>query len=377
MAESLFTTTPAGGFNDGSPGITTSTTMKFAVSGTITHVRWYVVNPFNGGTWTGLVWEVTGTDAGGAGTGTLITSEVAGSTPTVDSWNTIALTSPVTVDANTLYRIGMHNDSRYCLTNSAFDGVDITNGNITAHRNGADPLGNGWAIRQGAFIVSATTTAYPTAVGTSAAYFVDVLFEPDAVAGDAIAPSGIAAGVALGEPSLADTSMLVAPSGIAAAAALGEPSLADTSMAIAPAGIAVTVAVGQPSLSPMTIAPSGIAVPVALGEPAAAQDFTIAPSGIAVPVSLGAPAVHEVVPGFAAAPSGLAIGVALGAPSLLFREAPGSWETLGSIVREARVDAERNAERERNPIDCPEHGWPLDVGPGGVKHCLFGGHVVR
>src|SRR6188508_2968048 len=128
MAESLFTSQiPAGGFNDGSPGITTSTTLKFAVAGTIDKIRWYVVNPFNGGTWTGLVWEVTGTDAGGAGTGTLLNAggDAAGFTPTVDAWNETTLASPISVVANKLYRVGMHNDSRYCLTNSFFDGVDL------------------------------------------------------------------------------------------------------------------------------------------------------------------------------------------------------------------------------------------------------------
>lgn len=54
----------------------------------------------------------------------------------------------------------------------------------------------------------------------------------------------------------------------------------------------------------------------------------------------------------------------------------GSWETLSGIVREARADQERNAERETNPVDCPEHGWPLDIGPDGERHCKFGGHVV-
>lgn len=182
MSQSLFTSQiPTGGFNDGSPGITTSTTMKFAVAGTITAIRFYVVNPFNGGTWTGLAWEVTNTDAGGAGAGTLLGNKAFSGTPTVDAWNLIVLDTPISVVTNKLYRIGMHNDSRYCLTNNFFNGVDLINGDITAFRSGADPLGNGWSIFQGAFVISATTTAYPTQVsGTPAAYFVDVVFEPSA-----------------------------------------------------------------------------------------------------------------------------------------------------------------------------------------------------
>lgn len=53
-----------------------------------------------------------------------------------------------------------------------------------------------------------------------------------------------------------------------------------------------------------------------------------------------------------------------------------SWEQLSGIVREAQADHEVNAERKANPVDCPEHGWRLDIGPDGTKHCLFGGHTV-
>jgi hypothetical protein len=110
----------------------------------------------------------------------------------------------------------------------------------------------------------------------------------------------------------------------------------------------------------------------ALDVPAAGQ--TIEPDGIAVPVTLGSPTVAMVFEG-TVAPSGIAVPVALGSPTLVFTEgpppAPGSWDTLSGIVREARADHARNQERIANPIDCPEHGWPLDG-----RHCLFGGHVV-
>jgi hypothetical protein len=57
-------------------------------------------------------------------------------------------------------------------------------------------------------------------------------------------------------------------------------------------------------------------------------------------------------------------------------ESGGSWETLRGIVAEARADHARNQERIQNPIDCPEHQWPLEQGPDGVLHCKFGGHTV-
>jgi hypothetical protein len=105
----------------------------------------------------------------------------------------------------------------------------------------------------------------------------------------------------------------------------------------------------------------------------------IAPAGIAVPVALGSPTLAMVFEG-TVTPAGIAVPVTPGSPVLAFTEGPpppaGSWDTLSGFVREARADHARNQERLANPIDCPEHGWPLQNGPDGARHCLFGGHVV-
>lgn len=120
------------------------------------------------------------------------------------------------------------------------------------------------------------------------------------------------------------------------------------------------------------VTPDGIAVPLAVGEPTVSQALTVTPDGIAVPVTLGSPTLAQAL---TVTPGGIAVSVAVGTPTLTFSDAvppaPGSWDTLSGIVREARSDHERNQERIANPIDCPDHGWPLNG-----RHCLFGGHVV-
>lgn len=54
-----------------------------------------------------------------------------------------------------------------------------------------------------------------------------------------------------------------------------------------------------------------------------------------------------------------------------------SWEQLLGIRDQQRDDAEFNRQRRAEPPACPEHGWPLDEGPGGQYHCTFGGHIVH
>lgn len=374
MAESLFTTElPVSPDQSDGVNIVTATTLKFASAGNVTDGRFLATGTV-GGTYTYNFWEVTGNDATSPG-GTLLASKVFSGTPSNGNWNTLTLDSPVAVVTTKLYRAGIHNSQgRYLNTNNAFNGTSITNGNITAPASGADPLSNGWAIKQGTFSISATATVYPSSEGTKANYFADVVFT--ATTADAIAPDGLAVAVALGAPALSQV-YAIAPDGVAVAVTLGAPSL---SMAgIAPDGLAVAVALGAPSLTQAyAVTPDGIAVAVDLGGAALGQLFTLTPDGLAVPVTLGAPSLSQTIePGFDIAPDGIAVAVSLGAPALSqIIASTGGWETLSAIVHEARADHERNAERRRNPIDCPEHGWPLERTSRGL-HCKFGGHVVR
>jgi hypothetical protein len=151
-------------------------------------------------------------------------------------------------------------------------------------------------------------------------------------------------------------------------------SLAQT---IAPNSLSVAAALGAPTLAQsLTVTPTSLSVATSLGAPTLAQSFTITPTSLSVPTALGAPTAAMAQPSFECAADSLDVAVTLGAPALSFTVAEGSWTQLSSIVREARADHERNQYRLANPIDCPEHGWPLERTSRGL-HCQFGGHVVR
>lgn len=185
---------------------------------------------------------------------------------------------------------------------------------------------------------------------------------------DAVSPNGIAVPVTLGAPSV-NSALTVSPSDLAVATALGQ--LAVTPAASAPNGLAVATALGQPAVTPAPSAPDGLAVSVSLGEPTVITAYSVSPDGLSVPLTLGAPAIVRT-----AAPDGLAVSVTLGAPEVGRAPGGGGWHDFAGIIEGARQDARLNAERRRNPVDCPIHNWPLETNSRGVKHCKFGGHVV-
>lgn len=353
MAESLHTsqtpsTTDA---SDGTPGIITAVTLMFALDGQITHVRFYATATVSG-TYTAKVYQVTGADTGGAGTGTELASKAVSSGITGGTWNNIALDTPVSVDTTHAYRCGVHSSAgRYVATNNVFTsgGGGITNGNLIAPANLS--VAPGFEINQGTFGINASP-AYPTLVGSAADYFADVVF---VVSGDEVDPSGIAVAATPGTPALSQA-LSVAPSGATAAATAGSPTLTWSA----------------------SIAPSGATAAATAGSPAVGQALSVAPSGIAVSATAGTPALSQTIePGFSVAPDGIAVTAVAGSPTLVQTVArTGGWGTLSAIVREARQDHAREQERLSNPIDCPEHGWPLELTPRG-RHCKFGGHVVR
>lgn len=189
----LFTTeTPSSGdLSDGTPGITTATSLTFAHAGQITAVRFYSTATVSG-TYTAGVWEVTSGDDTSSGTGTLLTSETLSTVPNAGEWTAIPLTSPVDVATGTLYRIGVHNDAgRYVATSSfgSFVSGGLTTGDLTAPADGTSPTGLG-RLNQGTFTIDAAL-AYPQQMFNQACYFVDALFSAGA-ATDA-APSEAAA----------------------------------------------------------------------------------------------------------------------------------------------------------------------------------------
>lgn len=376
MVTLLTSQTPAGVGTDGGPGITTGTTEIFTEAGSITGVRFW--SDGGSGTYTVAGWRVTASDFGAGGAGTPIFDPIIFvGTPAV-GWNEVPLEDPVPITPSTaMYRAGVHHPTDYALTNGFFTSggpgaSGLTNGPITAPADDTDPVGLG-QLRQGTFTIDAALS-YPRQVGASALYFVEFLFEPEGEEPQEVAPSGIAVPVALGTPALSQA-LSVAPSGISVPVALG--SLAVSQGGIVPSGIAVPATLGTPTLSQaLSVTPAGISVPAALGTPALSQALSVTPSGLAVPATLGSIGLSQTIePGFAIAPEGVAVPVTLGSISVANPVARGSWESLRGIVREARADHARNQERLVNPLDCPEHGWPLEITSRG-RHCLFGGHVV-
>lgn len=190
--DSLFTSqTPTStNLSDGTPAITTATTIQFSQAGTIRAVRWYVTTN-NGGTWTGAVWEVTSGDGSGAGTGTLLSSAVKQLPPSAGGWDTIYLNTPVSVTTGKLYRVGVHNSQGRYVATASFFVSPLTNGNIIAEANGQDPVGLG-TLRQGTYEINSSLT-YPTQSFNNASYFIDVIYQ--ASGGTTHNASGTSAGV--------------------------------------------------------------------------------------------------------------------------------------------------------------------------------------
>ncbi|MFC3504812.1 DUF4082 domain-containing protein [Micromonospora krabiensis] len=284
MAESLFTSqTPAvTDASDGTPGISTATTVRFTAAGTVSAIRFRSTTTV-GGTYTGELWRVDANDNSPAGT--KLASAVLGGTPSGGAWVEIPIT-PVSVVTNTLYRAVVHNNQgRYVATLNLFDSA-LTNGNITADAHTSNPVGLG-VLNQGTFAISATANVYPANEGSGGTcYFVDVVFDTGG-GGSTVAPDGISVPAAVGGPSVSWPGA-VAPDGVSVPAAVGAPALAWSGQ-VAPAGLSVLVDVGSPLVGVAPVAPDGLVVPLAVGAPAVGWSASAAPDGVAVPVAVGLP----------------------------------------------------------------------------------------
>jgi len=228
----------------------------------------------------------------------------------------------VAVTGGVEYQVSIFIPERYVATTS-YPWPKIS-GNLTA---GTD---NGWLA------ITPVSNQFATIEsGNGASYFADVVFEADEVGGGSISAGGLAVPIALGGPVLSQT------------------------LALSTGGLAVPIALGAPTLSQtLALSIGSLSLPIALGAPTLAgppDDLAITAGGLAVPIALGP----------------LTLGGATYAPP----DTGGSWESLRGIVHEARADHARNLAREANPLDCPEHGWPLELTPRG-RHCKFGGHTV-
>lgn len=107
---------------------------------------------------------------------------------------------------------------------------------------------------------------------------------------------------------------------------------------------------------PDVVVPTSLRLVATPGAPTVASTITVSPASLSLAVRLGAPTVTTPAP----APTG---------------GTPAGWNGLLSAFQSARADAMQNAERDRNPLECPYHGWPLTRSERGL-HCEYGGHVI-
>lgn len=225
--------------SDGTPGITTATTFRAAVAGQVTAARFFATTTVSGAYTVGL-WSVDSSDPGG---GTLLASKTMGGAPNPGTWNTVTFDSPVSVVANTAYRVGVFSSAgRYVATTGFFTGADLVNGNLTADQPG-DTIG-AVTISQGTFRID-SVFGYPNTSGSGSSYFVDV----DFYAG---APAGVTGTVAATLPALTASAAGTVP--VTATAAVSLPPVA-----AAATGTASTTGTAAAALPAVTASATGAA----------------------------------------------------------------------------------------------------------------------
>lgn len=110
---------------------------------------------------------------------------------------------------------------------------------------------------------------------------------------------------------------------------------------------------------------------------AGAAPATVTPDSVSLKTNVGQPSIGVA----ALAPASIRLAAAVGQPAVTTpapepgEVQPSGWGGLLSVRKSADADHRANVERDRHPVDCPEHGWPLKPTPRGL-HCEFGGHVV-
>ena len=163
MPESLFTTESPSNETSESPGPTLGTVIVVAVSGQVTHLKWYcpAVIPTNGSALPFTLYNAT--------TQAQLGRVTAAVTP---GWNTVALTTPVSVAAGTRLIAAVYTGSQYAYTPAYYTTSRVV-GNLTAPATGSDPTGNG-RFRSG-------SDGVPTSgSGTGLNYWTDLVFVADA-----------------------------------------------------------------------------------------------------------------------------------------------------------------------------------------------------
>lgn len=153
--------------SDGTP-YTLATLFTPAVAGTVTHIRWRFPDTLPSAPAVGALYswtsDVAGTELGRA----TFASPVAG------TWNTVALPSPVAVQAAGFYYAAVWTPDRYVATSGFFTDHTVTSGNLTAPAD--DTI---TPRRNGRFNDLGVEPNFPDTQFNGGGYFADVLFEPE------------------------------------------------------------------------------------------------------------------------------------------------------------------------------------------------------
>jgi hypothetical protein len=129
---------------------------RTTTAGTITGIRFYK-GPGNTGTHVGTLWSKAGVEL----------AKVTFTGETASGWQQATFTTPVTVTANTTYVASYNAPNGHYSVNESYFSAAVTNGPLTALKNGTDGV-NG-VYRYG-------TRAFPSTGYKSSNYWVDVLF---------------------------------------------------------------------------------------------------------------------------------------------------------------------------------------------------------
>jgi WD40 repeat protein len=160
----IWPSTAVPGLVDGGPDSAVELGVKFRsdTSGTITGIRFYKAGT-NTGTHVGNLWTSTGTQ--------LASATFSGET--ASGWQQVLFSTPVTINANTVYVASYHaNAGHYSADVNYFTSAGVDNPPLHA-------LANGVSGGNGVYVYGATS-AFPNQTWNSANYWVDVVFSPGA-----------------------------------------------------------------------------------------------------------------------------------------------------------------------------------------------------
>jgi hypothetical protein len=168
--------TPANINSDEGTGVVLATGFTVDVEGNIIGIEFYTPTTLAASYVLQLYLATDHDDA--PGTGILLGEGTISSGLSSETWTDVMLDEPVPVFPDVYYKTCYHaSNGRHNGTPNFFNAVDLVSGNITAWRNGSDPVGLG-SMRNGTYSDSATPI-YPNDYFGATCYFVGPIFDND------------------------------------------------------------------------------------------------------------------------------------------------------------------------------------------------------